>query len=170
MGLLATYSWETPGTMGLGRVTVILGPRSEVEPDTMLLIRPECGGWTRIDDEGMMVGCPELVVEIADDTLQLDLYDKKYAYEDAGDGEYLMLNVRNPGFRWFVHRDGRFEPLPRDGDGIYRSRIFPGLWLETEPFLNNDHRAVMVTLRRGLESAEHADFVEQLRQNRANRP
>ncbi len=57
-----------------------------------------------------------------------------------------------------------------DGEGIYRSEAFPGLWLDPEAFLRDDGLAVMAALRRGLESPEHADFVERLRRNRANRP
>jgi hypothetical protein len=39
--------------------TAILGPRGEPEPDGCLLILPECGGQTRDDAEGYMVGAPE---------------------------------------------------------------------------------------------------------------
>ena len=30
---------------------------------------------------------------------------------------------------WFDLRDGVYEPLQPDADGILRSEVFPGLWL-----------------------------------------
>ena len=36
---------------------------------------------------------------------------------------------------WFVRRDGRFVELLPGPDGIYRSEVFPGLWLEPRGLL-----------------------------------
>ena len=78
MGLLGLYSMETPGTTVLGRVTLLLGPRARSSPTVALLIDPESGGWTRDDPGGrLLVGSPELVVEVADGTLEIDLNAKK---------------------------------------------------------------------------------------------
>jgi Uma2 family endonuclease len=170
IGFLFQFSLDTPGTRAMGRVTVIFGPKSELEPDIMLLIGRDSGGRMQTNPEGILVGTAELVIEIGDDTLEIDLNAKKADYERAGANEYLVLDVPNRRFRWFVNRGGRFETLPRDEDGLYRSPTFPGLWLDPEAFLRDDGLAVMATLRRGLESPQHADFVERLRQNRSNRP
>lgn len=167
---LGLYSMETPGTTGLGRVTILLGPRSELEPDTTLLIDPESGGWTHTNQEGLLVGSPELVVEVSDDTLDIDMGDKKNDYERAGAAEYLLFDVPHRKIRWYAHREGRFVPLPRVDGGLYQSHAFPGLWLDEVALLRGDYKAVMAVLQRGLESPEHADFVERLEQNRANRP
>jgi Uma2 family endonuclease len=171
MGLLAMYSIDTPGTSGLGRSTMLLGPWSEVEPDVSLLIDPDSGGRTRENEQEFLENCPELIVEIAsDDTLQRDMNAKKSVYERAGASEYLILDVPNREFRWFARRGVSFELLSADGDGILRSGAFPGLWLDSVAFLRDDHQAVVATLRRGLQSPEHADFVARLAENRANRP
>ena len=136
-----------------------------------LLIDPDSGGRTSENEQGILEGCPELVVEIAsDESLQIDMNAKKSVYERAGASEYLVLDVPNREFRWFARREGSFEPLPIDGNGILRSGAFPGLWLDSVAFLRDDHRTVVATLRQGLESPEHADFVARLAQNRANRP
>ena len=170
LGFLQSYKIDTPGTTGLGRVKTVLGPVSEVEPDALLLIDPDSGGLTRSDQEGPLTGVPELVVEVGGDTLSTDLNAKKRAYEKAGVAEYLVFDVAHRRFFWFSHREGRFVPLPLGRDGLFRSRVFPGLWLDTEAFLRDDARAVIATLRLGLQSPEHAGFVERLRQYRANRP
>jgi len=169
-GLLYYYSVETPGTIVQSDGTTKLGPRSQVQPDSALLIDQDFRGRTRTDPGSYTIEAPELVVEISDTSLKLDLNAKKRVYEEAGALEYLVFDVQHLIFFWFILRDGRFETLAPDPDGIYRSTAFPGLWLDPDAFARNDGRAVMATLRRGLESPEHVGFVERLRENRANRP
>jgi Uma2 family endonuclease len=167
---LYSYRLETPGTEVQGDSTTKLDLQSEVQPDCSLLIDPSSGGQTGEDSQLYTTGCPELVVEIASSTLHVDLNTKKRIYERAGAKEYVVYDEPHRKIHWFVTRNGRFEPLMLDGEGIYRSEAFPGLWLDPEAFLRDDGRAVMAALRRGLESPQHAEFVERLRQNRANRP
>jgi hypothetical protein len=49
-----------------------------------------------------------------------------------------------------------------DADGIIRSQVFPGLWLEIKALLNNQMARVLEVLQLGLNSPEHGRFVEQL--------
>ena len=44
-------------------------------------------------------------------------------------------------------------------DGLVKSKVFPGLWLDTAALLRGDLKGVLATLRRGLDSAEHRAFV-----------
>ena len=170
IGILYVYRVETPGTIVQSNASVKLGPRSEVQPDCALKIDPAFGGRTRLDAKGMTIEAPELVVEVASSSLRVDLNAKKRVYEQAGALEYLVFDVASRSFHWFLLREGRFEPLAIDPDGLYRSRAFPGLWLDPAAFSRDDDPAVMAALRRGLASPEHAEFVERLGQNRANRP
>jgi Uma2 family endonuclease len=167
---LYSYRIGTLGTSVQGDSTTKLDPRNEVQPDCALLIEPQFGGQTGLDSKGYTTGCPELVVEISLSTLHIDLNAKKRAYEAAGAKEYVVLDEPHQKIHWFVSRDGRFEPLEVDAQGWFQSETFPGLWLDPIAYLNDDNEAVLATLRRGLESPEHADFVAQLAQNRANRP
>jgi Uma2 family endonuclease len=169
-GLLYFYRIETPGTLVQGDTTIKLAPLSEVQPDCALLIDPSHGGQTGADDKGYTTGCPELVVEIASSTLPIDLISKKRIFERAGGKDYVVFDEPHHKIHWFVARNGLFEPLKLDQDGLYHSETFPGLWLDPEAFLRDDGLAVIAALRRGLDSPEHAAFVELLRQNRANRP
>ncbi len=57
---------------------------------------------------------------------------------------------------WFVLREGRFEKLSRADDGILRSTIFPGLWLDPDALLRDDLNTLLDVLQRGLDSPEHA--------------
>jgi len=168
--LLFLYSVDTPGTVAQGNTSTILGPRSEVQPDSALLIEPAYGGQTFRGADGCTNRCPELVVEIANTTLRRDLKEKKQAYEEAGALEYLVFDVAHDAFHWFVSREGRFEPFDADPDGVYRSRVFPGLWLDAPAFVGGRRRDLIETLRQGLASPEHGDFVARLAQYRADRP
>jgi Uma2 family endonuclease len=170
IGFLVVYNIGTPGTRVRNGITTKLGPGSEVQPDSCLLIEPEFGGRIELNAKGMMINAPELVVEIGSSTLRRDLDAKKRAYEEAGALEYIVYAARDRKFHWFILRDGKFEVLAIDPDGLYRSRAFPGFWIDEAAFASEDTPAVLAGLRRGLESPEHAAFVELLRQNRANRP
>jgi Uma2 family endonuclease len=167
---LYSYSIETPGTIVQGDTTTKLSLKSEVQPHCAILIDPEYGGQTGEDQKGYTTGCPELVVEISLSTLQIDLNAKKRAYEAAGAKEYVVFDEPHQLVHWFASRNGRLEPLDMGEDGLYRSEVFPGLWLDPAGFFKNDRRAVFEALQRGLQSPEHAAFVARLARNRANRP
>jgi Uma2 family endonuclease len=159
---LAGYEDATSGTQALEGATGILGPKSEPQPDGCLLILPECGGQTWEDKDGYINGAPEWVGEISDSTESIDLGRKKSDYEKAGVREYLVVAVRTRQVFWFARRRGKFKEMPPDADGILRSEVFPGLWLDPAAFLNRDGKRLLAVLRQGLESPEHAAFVAKL--------
>ena len=63
---------------------------------------------------------------------------------------------------WFIRRRGKFRDLAPGDDGIIRSEIFPGLWLDPKALLGRDREKLLTVLRQGLASSEHAAFVEKL--------
>jgi hypothetical protein len=69
-------------------------------------------------------------------------------------------------FDWYVNHEGRFEPMPSAADGILRSTIFPGLWIDPAALVRGDLTAAFAALQQGLNSLEHAAFVERLEQAR----
>jgi hypothetical protein len=75
--------------------------------------------------------------------------------------EYVVWRVWDEAVDWFVLRSGRFEPLPLT-DGVYRSEVLPGLWLEPAAVLRGDPERVLQVLQEGLASPEHAAFVARL--------
>ena len=46
--------------------------------DGCLFIRPEYGGQTRFDEEGWLVGTPDLIVEVASSSESYDLHEKRF--------------------------------------------------------------------------------------------
>ena len=47
-------------------------------------------------------------------------------------------------------------------DGVFRSEVFPGLWLDPEALIADDMDRLIATLDRGLATPEHAAFAAQL--------
>ncbi|MFO0949853.1 MAG: Uma2 family endonuclease [Isosphaeraceae bacterium] len=162
---LGLYRCSTPGLGKALNATTILGDRTEVQPDLLLRLPEALGGTSRIEG-GYVVGPPELVVEVARTSRALDLGPKKDEYEQAGVSEYLFVGIDPDEVRWFARRDGRFTPLQAGPDGLLRSQVFPGLWLDPVTLLRGDLNALVAALDRGLASPEHAAFVARL--NRPN--
>ena len=114
---------------GLDNTSTALGPKSEPQPDVQLRILPECGGRT-VTDRRFVRGVPELIVEIAHTTRSTDLGPKLDDYERAGVREYVVRALEPDEVLWHVLEHGRLVSKPPDEDGLYRSRVFPGLWLD----------------------------------------
>lgn len=159
---LGAYEEATSGTEVLPGVTDIMGPKSEPEPDNCLLISPECGGQTWEDERGYLNGAPELIVETSSTTEARDLGRKKNDYESAGVLEYVVVALRSKKVFWFVLHRGKYQQMETDTDGIYRSQVFPGLWLDPDALLRRDRKKLLAVLKRGLASKEHQTFVRKL--------
>jgi len=56
-------------------------------------------------------------------------------------------------------REGEYHELAADPKGLLKSRVFPGLWLDTAALLRDDMKAVLAALHQGLSSLEHGNFV-----------
>jgi hypothetical protein len=81
-------------------------------------------------------------------------------YQQAGVREYLVLCIEEPELKWIGFRPrGRIVP---DADGVCRSRVFPGLWIDAAALLDRDGARQNAVLRAGLSSPEHAAFALKL--------
>jgi len=143
-------------------MTTILGEASEPQPDGALLIDPAAGGQTGLSEDGYLTGPPELIVEVASSNASIDLHAKRRDYEQAGVLEYVVVVLRQRVVRWFVLQDGAYQEMWVDADGIFRSRVFPGLWLHAHALLQLDGATVIEVLRQGLATPEHSAFVQRL--------
>jgi Uma2 family endonuclease len=159
---LDEYAEATPGTEALLNNTQILGPESEPQPDGCLFIAPGYGGQVFVDKDEYLNGPPELIAEISASTESIDLHRKKQDYEQAGVREYVVVALRKQQVFWFVRQRGKFKEVALPADGIFRSQVFPGLWLDAEALLGNDRQRVLAALRQGLAAPEHAAFVAKL--------
>lgn len=159
---LGMYRARTPGVRCRDNGTAILGDDSEPQPDLALVIDPAHGGQTSINAKGYSVGPPELVVEIATSSAAYDLYEKRNDYERAGVGEYVVVLVLEEDIRWFALEGDKFATVAADENGVFRSRIFTGLWLDAPALFRGDAPAMLATLEAGIATPEHAAFVKRL--------
>ena len=103
-----------------------------------------------------------MVAEVASSSASDDLGKKFHVYRRSGVLEYVVLRVLDRQVDWFVSRDGQFQPMPPASDGILRSTVFPGLWLEPAALVRGDKATLKAVIQQGLNSPEHADFVARL--------
>lgn len=157
--IIGLYESQTPGVVGLHNVSVQLGERSEPQPDCVLCIKPEYGGQTWIKGS-LLAGPPELVIEIADSSGSYDLVKKRKDYQSHGVLEYIVVSIRQQQFHWFDLANDEEREIATDG--ILRSIVFPGLWIDSEALFRNETRTLVETLQRGLKSKPHAAFKSQL--------
>jgi Uma2 family endonuclease len=165
-GWLFHYKRFTPGVHSPGNATVKLYRAGEPQPDCQLFIPAELGGQVRIDEEGYITGAPELIAEIARSSRAYDLNEKKGDYERAGVKEYVVVELDPNQVHWFIRRGNHFEELAAGPDGIYRSEVFPGLWLDAEALFAEDLMRLIEVLDRGLATPEHAAFAARLAEAR----
>jgi hypothetical protein len=118
--------------------------------------------------DGILSGPPELVIEIAYSSEAIDLGAKRRDYERAGVLEYVVLCVREGELRAFDPAAGR--ELAVDPDGIYRSRAFPGLWIDPAAALSGDAARLLRVANEGLKSKEHRAFVRRLQARPHTKP
>jgi Uma2 family endonuclease len=159
---LGAYSAATPGVEGACSATTLMGDDEAPQPDSSLYILPEYGG--RITMQGQLLqGAPDFLSEVCLTSTSHDLREKLEVYQEAGVSEYLAVLLRhNNEVRWHRLTGGRFVVEPMPADGIYRSTVFSGLWLDAPALLAGDLARVLAVLQQGLASPEHAAFVRQL--------
>ncbi|GAB4372079.1 MAG: Uma2 family endonuclease [Elainellaceae cyanobacterium] len=161
---LGTYAAFTPGTMSGIEPTVRLDLDNEPQPDIVLILDEAVGGQARLTQDGYLEGVPELMVEIAASSAAIDLGNKKQAYRRNRVKEYIVWKVFENELDWCQLVEGEYRSLSPDADGIIRSQMFPGLWLAVNDLLSNRMVQVLTVLQAGLQSPEHAAFVEQLKE------
>jgi Uma2 family endonuclease len=164
-GWLWHYQGFTPGCDGGSNGTWLMLDDAP-QPDSFLWILPECGGQGR-RGELYLEGAPELAAEVSHSRTAYDLHQKKELYATAGVQEYVTLLVREKEVRWHRLVKGSYERMQPGADGILRSIVFPGLWLDAAAFLTGDTARVIEVLQQGIRSSEHADFVSRLAARKA---
>ncbi|MBW4554309.1 MAG: Uma2 family endonuclease [Aphanocapsa sp. GSE-SYN-MK-11-07L] len=162
---LGTYAAFTPGTLAGIEPTVHLDFDNEPQPDIVLILNQAVGGQAKLTADGYLEGTPELVIEIAASSAAIDMSSKKQAYRRNGVLEYIVWQAFENRLDWFQLLGGEYQPMMPDREGILRSQVFPGLWLAVNPLLSSQMVQVLAVLQAGLQSPEHAAFVQQLSKN-----
>lgn len=167
VGWLFHYQAHTPGVQGSDNGTVILNEENEPQPDAILRVDESCGGTSHVSVAGYVFGPPELHVEVAYSGASVDLHRKRRAYEEAGVGEYFVVLIEEQTVRAFRREQGVYVDSPIAADGICRSTMFPGLWLDTRALFARDTAQLLITLDTGLATEAHRAFVQQLQVSRS---
>jgi hypothetical protein len=166
--LLSVYEDATTGVDASDNATQILGEESEPQPDLTLRIMPEYGGQSRVTDDEYYEGPPELIAEIAHSSRAMDMNQKRQDYEQAGVLEYLVLCVEERELHWFSFATKKM--IRPDRQGVARSNVFPGLWINVPALMERDGRRLIETMQKGLSSRAHAAFVRRLEKVRRTKP
>jgi Uma2 family endonuclease len=157
---LAQYEDATPGCeSAIGSTWLMLG--SAPQPDSYLRILPAYGGQS-VDKGLYCAGAPELAVEISGSSIEIDLGPKLELYQRAGVREYITVEIAGQRITWRVLEGGVYATQAVPPDGILRSHVFPGLWLDVAAFWADDAARLRAALEAGLASGAHHLFVERL--------
>lgn len=149
---LGTYAAETPGVEPILNASLRLDRDNEPQPDAGLFRLPSHGGKVRINEDDYIEGAPELLAEVAGSSRAYDLHSKKEAYRRNGVLEYLVWITGENRVIWWTLRRGEYHELTADADGVLRSKVFPGLWLDVPALLRGELKTVLDVLRGGFAS------------------
>lgn len=166
---LGVYIAATPGLTGGDNSSVRLDLESEPQPDLYIRVLESHGGQATRSKDGYLERAPDLCAEIAASSASYDLHTKLRVYRRHGVREYVVWRTLDETFDWLILRDGRYEALQPDAGAVYRSEIFPGLWIDAGALVRDDLAAALRTLQAGIATAEHTAFVASL-QVAAGRP
>ncbi len=164
IGWLSFYAALTPGVELAAPSSMRLDEGNVPEPDALLRIPSGSGGQSRISPGGYLEGAPELVAEVAGSSVSFDLHEKLDVYRRHGVREYVVWRSRDQAIDWFALHGGQYRPLAPDEDGLFKSEIYPGLWLDAAALIRGDLAAVFAIVSRGTAAASgHAALVTRLR-------
>lgn len=166
VGWAAYYCSKTPGLIPGDNSTVFIDGTNEPQPDVLLGIPVAAGGRTKVvtrNGRQYVEGAPDLVIEVAASTASIDLNAKLAAYQRNGVGEYLVvLTEEQHEVRWMALVEDRFAPIAPDSDGLLKSRLFPGLWLDAAALLAGDLPKLLAAIDQGCSTDAHREFVARL--------
>ena len=154
-----SYALFTPNCKVRSDVTSLMSPDSVMQPDISLRLSPEAGGKVRVIGN-YPSGAPELIVEISHTTFARDSGPKLRLYQRIGVQEYIIVRPDKRQIIWHELVDGKYQEIALDQDGLFRSHVFPGLWLNPEALWNNDAPALFAVIQRGVATEEHQAFVD----------
>ena len=157
---LAHYAHATPGCKAGSNITWLMLDSSP-QPDAFLRILPSRGGQSR-DEKLYCAGAPELAVEICLTSTEVDFGPKLRLYQRAGVREYITIEIFGKRIVWRKLENAVYVSQQIPPDGVLRSQVFPGLWLDVAAFWDDDGAKMLAALNAGLSSEDHQLFAERL--------
>jgi len=159
---LGVYCSATPGVQLADNATLRLDPDNVVQPDALLRLEPAQGGRSQVTADNYYAGAPELIAEIATSSAAYDLHEKRLIYRRNGVQEYIVWQTLENRLNWWQLVEGEYVEIAADADGLLRSRVFPGLWLDPQALLAGKLQTALGQLQVGLATAEHDQFARDL--------
>jgi hypothetical protein len=162
MTWLGYYRAYTPGTqLGDNATLKFLLGDNQPQPDGILRVLPEYGGQSNTVD-GYVIGGAELAAEVSASSVSYDLNEKFDEFEKNGVREYIVWRVEEAEIDWFLLKTNRFHRHIPAKDGYYKSKVFPGLWLDPQAMVADNMIKVLEVVQKGIASPEHQRFVKKL--------
>ena len=157
---LTQYAHATPGCKAGNNVTWLMLDSSP-QPDAFLRVLPSRGGQSR-DEKRYCAGAPELAVEICLTSTEVDFGPKLRLYQRAGVREYITIEIFGKRIVWRKLENAVYVAQQIPPDGVLRSQVFPGLWLDVAALWNDDGTKMLAALNAGLSSEDHQLVAERL--------
>jgi Uma2 family endonuclease len=148
--LLGVYESFTPGTQCGDNASLRLDLENMPQPDAFLRYLETHNGQSSSTPDDYIQGAPELVVEISATTATVDLGPKLRAYRRNGVKEYMVWLTQERQIHYHVLVDGDYQLLSPTADGVFKSTIFPGLWIDGLALLIEDTAKQVETLMAGI--------------------
>jgi hypothetical protein len=79
-------------------------------------------------------------------------------FKRGGILEYVVRTIDPDEIFWYGREQGALVQRPVDEDGLYRSTVFPGLWLDPAALLNGDTRQLRTIVDFGCATPGHSAF------------
>src|SRR5262249_36348121 len=133
---LTYYSCLTPGCESGSNATWLM-LEDAPQPDCYIRILPEYGGQSSVERR-LGEGAPELIVEVSRSSAAHDLGSKLRLYRAAGVREYINVLLIESRLIWRRLVSGTYQTMEPNADGLPRSIVFPGLWLDPEALWERD--------------------------------
>jgi Uma2 family endonuclease len=147
LGWLTHYRAHTPGVLVGGNGTLRLDMENEPQPDAAMIIEPARGGKVQLSPDDYIEGAPELVAEVSASTVSIDMNAKLRVYQRNSVKEYIVWRVLDRAIDWFILRQSQYDKLAADAaTAVFRSEVFPGLWLDANAMINGDLARVLQVL------------------------
>lgn len=162
IALLGQYVLATPGVTGADNASVRFDLDNMPQPDVQLLISPGTRGGITIDEDDILSGVPNFILEVAASSASLDLHWKLDLYRSKGVQEYVVWRTFDGEMDYFILRDGQYQQHALQPSGELQSIVLPGLWLDVPAILAGNWVDAVKTLQRGIDSEAHRDFVQRL--------
>ena len=148
---LTQFEENVSGVLVLASATWLLGDSSP-QPDVALIRRSR---GTSHSEGKYRQGPPELAVEVSYSSRSYDLGPKLDLYRRNGVQEYITVLVEEQKVQWRVLNEGHYQLLEPE-DGFLKSRVFPGLWLDSAALFPPDRKRLLAGVDAGLASRGRA--------------